>query len=361
MQSAVRTGSDNLLAIQILRAIAALSVCIVHFQIVHLMLTGHQNDTPSLYPLAAGVDLFFIISGFVMVYSSESLFGLPNSPGIFFARRLARIVPLYWLTTIIGIYLESTPVDISSLVKSYLFIPFISQNGNFGPLYGVGWTLNFEMLFYILFSGAILLRRELAVMTASFALVSIVILGRIFERLPAPLEFWSDPIVIEFVFGMTLAIAYRKGIRLSQWTGTALCIGAAIAMWHAEPRPVPSGNRWFALGIPATIFFAGLAMQPVPSVIRWLGRLGDASYAIYLLHSLVLAAVVILWPQGLNRYPIWLVLSGGFLITVLASVGVFLYFERPVNRLLRRKIEWHSRQKILTKTALNLAPGTQDR
>jgi exopolysaccharide production protein ExoZ len=95
---------DSLLSIQILRAVAALAVCGVHFDQMTLMLAGHSNDPIPLYPLAAGVDLFFVISGFVMVYSSEPLFGRSGSPKEFLVRRLARIVPLYWLTMTIGIW-----------------------------------------------------------------------------------------------------------------------------------------------------------------------------------------------------------------------------------------------------------------
>jgi peptidoglycan/LPS O-acetylase OafA/YrhL len=134
----VRKGAlerDRLLSIQFLRAIAALSVCASHFNVLSLMIDGRADDDRVLHPLAAGVDLFFIISGFVIVHSSEDLFGRATASAIFLGRRLARIVPLYWVATAIGVYAESKPFDASSLIKSYLFIPFLSQNGKIAPLY----------------------------------------------------------------------------------------------------------------------------------------------------------------------------------------------------------------------------------
>jgi peptidoglycan/LPS O-acetylase OafA/YrhL len=332
-------ASKNLLPVQTLRAIAALSVCVVHFNSLELMLIGRANDPLPLYSLASGVDLFFVISGFVMVYSSERLFGEAGGSGIFLRRRLVRIVPLYWVMMAFGIYAESIHFDVVSLLKSYLFIPFVATNGQFTPLYGVGWTLNFEMFFYVVFAGAIFFRRELAAFAVSFFLICVVVLGQCISNLPAPLRFWSDPIVVEFVFGIVLALAYRRGIRLPRWAGLVLCVAGAIAIWHGVPRQVPSGDRWLTCGIPAAMIFAGLVFQPsLDRVHRLFGALGDASYAMYLLHSIILAAILIWWSRGLNTYPLDEVLAGGLILTIVLSVGIFHGFERPLTMRLRRGI-----------------------
>ena len=132
------SGTETLLAVQVLRAFAALSVCAVHFNAVSLMLAGRGNGRLVLYPMAGGVDLFFVISGFIMVYASEDLFGTADGPEIFLGRRLARIVPLYWVMSAIGIYAESTPFNLQSLIESYFFFPYIAPSGGIDPLYGVG-------------------------------------------------------------------------------------------------------------------------------------------------------------------------------------------------------------------------------
>ncbi len=330
------TGTETLLSVQILRAAAALCVCTVHFNAVSLMLAGRAQDPLALYPLASGVDLFFVISGFVMVYSSEPLFGAANSPRIFLGRRLARIVPLYWIMTAFGIYAESTPFNTQSLIKSYFFIPYIAPSGNMDPLYGVGWTLNFEMFFYAIFAGATILRRDPAVILVAGIIMVSVMIGRDIPVLPVPFRFWTDPITLEFVFGMILATIYRSGQRIPRWLGLMLCLAGALAAWHGVPSQPPSGDRWITCGIPAALIFAGLVLQPpINQMLAPLSKLGDASYAMYLVHSLVMAAILILWPRGLHHFHKPLVLVLGMLLTILLALGIYRWFERPLTRLIR--------------------------
>src|SRR5579883_269260 len=234
--SGARARHDNLLSVQILRAIAAVSVCAVHWEILSELLDGVRLEQPLLNPLAAGVDLFFVISGFVMVYSSESLFARPGAPATFLGRRIARIVPLYWATTTLVIFSRGLPVDARQLLGSYFFIPYMGEDQQMLPLYGVGWTLNYEMLFYLVFSAAIMLRREMAAMAVAGVLLGAIVLGRVMPGMPVPLRYWSDPIIMEFVFGMALALAYRHGLRLPRWVGLALLLVGAVAIWHGVPR-----------------------------------------------------------------------------------------------------------------------------
>jgi peptidoglycan/LPS O-acetylase OafA/YrhL len=304
-------GIASLLSVQILRAIAALSVCAVHFNALSLMLDGRQNHPLVLYPLASGVDLFFVISGFVMVYSTEHLFGTVSGPSIFLRRRLARIVPLYWTMSAIGIYANSTSFNMRSLIESYFFIPYFGPSGAMDPLYGVGWTLNFEMFFYLIFAGAIVLPRTAAVFSVCVILVVSVIIGRYIPNPPAPVKFWTDPIVLEFIFGMTLAMVYKYGLRLPRWLGLGFCIVGALVVWHAIPGQPPSGDRWAACGIPVAMIVAGLVLQP-PVSRRFVlfGSLGDASYAMYLdkgMVSLAKSTCARSWDAGcysaISRYP----------------------------------------------------------
>src|ERR1700722_16881943 len=106
-------------SVQMLRAIAALMVVACHFDTVRLMLLSRGAEATLLYPLASGVDLFFVISGFIMIISSEPLFAAPGGSATFIIRRLARIVPLYWLTTLAAIPLMSLPVSWEALAGSF--------------------------------------------------------------------------------------------------------------------------------------------------------------------------------------------------------------------------------------------------
>src|SRR5262245_8564740 len=134
-----RPDSSSLVSIQALRAIAAL-----------LVFLGHAINAVDLEVAAAfpnsygpfGVDLFFVISGFVMVYSSERLFGQPGAPIKFFARRLARIVPLYWAATAILVWFDVPNASTKAVLGSLFFAPHLPAEA---PLLFVGWTLIFEM------------------------------------------------------------------------------------------------------------------------------------------------------------------------------------------------------------------------
>ena len=147
----------------------------------------------------AGVDLFFVISGFVMVYASKSLFAQRGAPRIFFLRRLARIVPLYWAVTaaIVGYLLVVHGMAVlmtlhspGSLVASFLFYPYPRPDGLAVPVHALGWTLNYEMFFYVLFAVAIVLPRRAAVMAVTALFVTLVVIGRLFT-LPLPFAYWS--------------------------------------------------------------------------------------------------------------------------------------------------------------------------
>jgi len=95
---------ERIALIQVLRAIAALSVAVGHTQrnAILVAAANHREFDPILLDLTeAGVDLFFVISGFVMVFASRDLFATPGGGLVFLSRRIARIVPLYWSMTTI--------------------------------------------------------------------------------------------------------------------------------------------------------------------------------------------------------------------------------------------------------------------
>ena len=140
-----------ILSIQILRAVAAVGVVLVHAGDA-LNYWGHTHVTWTLRG-NAGVDMFFLISGFVMVYISWQRFGERSASISFFTRRIIRIVPLYWLVTTVYVLLGHHTVH--SIVTSYLFIPDTSGGPanieTIHPVVPQGWTLRYEMFFYLLF------------------------------------------------------------------------------------------------------------------------------------------------------------------------------------------------------------------
>ena len=157
---------SKLVLVQVLRAAAALSVAMLHAQHDAATLaerTGQVFAPIAAFPWEAGVDVFFVISGFIMVHASTRLFGAEGGARAFLARRIARIVPIYWAVTTLYLAVALAVPDLLNrellgwplVVASYLFIPMARPDGLVQPLYGLGWTLNYEMFFYALFAVAV--------------------------------------------------------------------------------------------------------------------------------------------------------------------------------------------------------------
>ena len=259
--------SASLVSIQVLRGVAALLVLVGHATTA-LIVDQKAAAFPNFTVGPFGVDLFFVISGFVMVYSSERLFGHPDAPRKFFARRLARIVPLYWATSSVFIWFVVPYASTKSVLGSYFFTPHVPSEA---PLLFVGWTLIYEMFFYTVFSIALFARRRLAVVAgAGVFLVLFALL------MPAPKDasvgffappashsfgYLADPIIIEFVFGMIIALAYRAGVRFSL-QATIISIAAAV-VWYV--LAVPAIPRQYSCGLAAALIVAGTSLSSLPT------------------------------------------------------------------------------------------------
>jgi peptidoglycan/LPS O-acetylase OafA/YrhL len=339
-----RPGSSSLVSIQALRAIAALLVFWAHA--INAVTSEVAAEFPTLYG-PFGVDLFFVISGFVMVYSSEGLFGKAGAPIKFFARRLARIVPPYWAATAILVWFVVPYASTKAVLGSLFFAPHVPSEA---PLLFVGWTLIFEMFFYAVFAIALLAKRRFAVVTsASVFLISFVALG------PAPGDtgFWSppassaiaylaDPIVMEFVFGMMIALVYRTGGRVSMWATIGLIIAAFI--WFAAT--VPSVPRPFSAGIAAALIVAAVSLSSRSSpkgsrFIRGVVFLGDISYSLYLTHLLSFSFVAWIVTK-LAISPVghaWAYFGAMLATGLIVAAGTYLMFEKPTTNFLKRVIE----------------------
>ena len=262
---------NTLFSIQILRAIAACAVALAH---IHGDLKYHMGVSlmPAFSVGGVGVDIFFVISGFIMVYVSAPMFGAAGGPRIFLLRRICRIAPLYWAATTLYIAIVLWALGRGSLpgfdwaLASYLFVPYPGGNETF-PVYSIGWTLNYEMFFYCVFAVVLIWPRRAAVAILAAAFVAWVGLGALVD-LPAPMRFLSHAIVLEFVFGALLGLAFIEGIRLSRLVGR-LMIAAAIAIlavqYAVDYLPLLITPIWpprfVGLGIPALLVVGGAALQ----------------------------------------------------------------------------------------------------
>ena len=292
--------------------------------------------------LAAGVDLFFVISGFVMVHASRDLFGSPDGAMRFLVRRIARIVPLYWLTTtlflLIGIAmpaaLNSEAPTFAQIIASYLFWPMIRADGLVQPVYGLGWTLNYEMFFYALLALCMGFGRSVAVVAVSVALLALAAAGPMLRPQGTPLAFWSDAIVLEFVIGAWIAVAHGAGWRLPARIGVAFIV-AGVAMLAADlSGALPRVVAW---GVPAALLFVGVVLAEREAAEGWfagkLAAIGDASYALYLIHPFVIRPVGKLWTaagfEGL--LPAWVFIAVAVALAIGAAMLVYRWIERPMT------------------------------
>jgi exopolysaccharide production protein ExoZ len=317
-----------------------------------LVLLGHvlheakllNADGVALVPWAFGVDIFLVISGFIMVHQFGDRFAEPGAAREFLRRRLVRIVPIYWLfTTLMVVAMASMPqfVDRSSLdpihvAASYLFLPWESPAGEVTPVLVLGWTLNLEMFFYAAFALALRTRSRRAGLTALGVVFALLALAHplVPQGWPA-LRFWSQPIILEFVAGLLIALLFRRGLRIPVWLGwsTGMAAIAVLFVLHQVGAP-----RVLAAGVPAAMLsFAFLLARSRPSeglADRLLRLGGDASYALYLSHPFTLTAVFVVWRMlGLGQP--WLYVIVGAASATVAAVLVHLLVERPLQARLR--------------------------
>ncbi len=343
--------------VQILRGIAALAIVMLHsFHDADFLsaANGWGFAAPS-WPLAAGVDLFFVISGFVMVVASRKLFGQAGAPGRFLGRRVARIVPIYWLMTAVFLVilrirpetLNSVPPGLSEIIKSFLFIPYLKPaDGLIQPVFKLGWTLNYEMMFYCLFAVAIMLPARRAVLALSLALAALVGLGFILAPGPGALAFWTAPIILEFMLGMWIGLAFLQGVRLSAPVGWFVAISGLALLMLGDISAVDSIGfaRLQLWGLPCAMIVAGAALSPAsinaPSRLTGaLIALGDASYALYLCHPFAIRLLRVGWERsGAVALGPWAYIASACLAATIAALLIHRFFEKPVTQVVQQRL-----------------------
>ncbi|MBY0610758.1 MAG: acyltransferase [Beijerinckiaceae bacterium] len=340
-----------LLNVQYLRFIAALMVVLNHTsQLIERV--GRDDIGHSFEIGAAGVDLFFAISGFIMVYITS---GRTVSAFKFIEERLLRIAPPYWIVTLgtaalivakPGIF-DSHPLKIGHLMTSLLFVPW--PDGTLfdtTPLYPPGWTLNYEILFYGLFAIALTAPPRFRIALVSSVLVGLVVAGL---ALPSPnilYQFYTMPLMVEFIFGMAIGWLVVNRHVPAAWQSLAIGLaGLMLLVAIAQVWPVirTSPSRVLMWGVPCALMVAGgvfMERRGLTRRIDWLVLLGNASYAIYLTHYFVVGAVGKGWSAlHLSAYvsDAALVAScAGF--SILFGVAFHIFCEKPLLRLLKSRV-----------------------
>ncbi|WP_424833589.1 acyltransferase family protein [Ruegeria sp.] len=308
------------ITLQYLRAIAAGLVAVFH---ICLFLPDR-----SFYLGNYGVDIFFVISGFVMYLSGHKL-----APQEFMVHRISRIVPLYWTATFAFIAMAGiTSVSMEEVFKTLFFIAYADPETKplVSPILTVGWTLNMEMFFYVLFAIGLALFRRWLVSGLVAIFIILIVVGRLVPDLGPVAEFYTKGILLEFAAGLVIAKGMADGwLKPGPIAGVLLCILSLVALALLQDV----GWRMIRWGIPACLIVVGmLALEPVLTRIRLpvLETLGDASYALYLSHLMVIGPAILVLELVLAPDH-WLMIVAVFVVCQAAAVGIYRFYERPVN------------------------------
>lgn len=352
--------SDKYELIQVLRFIAALAVVLCHSAFY-----AQERLDPASFrygPGSNGVSLFFVISGFVMILASEKLHGTADGWKHFATRRIVRIVPLYWVATTIKLavllsaahFVLHAEINWGYILKSYFFIPAVNIDNQIKPLLGVGWTLLFEMFFYAVFTLCLLFQINAIRWCAGlFGLMTVASFFKTEAWSPA-LQFYANPVVLNFLWGMLAARLIQKRIYMPKSISIALVV-LSLAYLFLPRTHEWGGTILFGIASLLTVY-GGACIEKtcrisVPNIFVFLGA---ASYSIYLFHPLLSpAAPEILKRLGLIMPSLSVVIST--LIAIVAGSIFYALIETPATLRLNTLIKRH-----LTKPSADVVSPVQN-
>lgn len=333
-------------SIQYLRATAAVTVIIAHA-------FAHPLAEAPVWTWFAGrfgVTLFFVISGFIMtVITSEE----PFEPGQFMIRRIARIVPLYWTITLVTAVavlvresvFKNTIFDLSHLIASLLFVPMYRPGApdTIVPFVKLGWTLNYEMFFYVVLTCMFFLRRKTRVLLLVILFSGLVTLGRLVDFHLAVPAFYTGYDLLGFACGAVVGSVWKDGLfdRLKSvaiaWSGLAISLALMLVLAFVVDSRYPSMTLQvvMCLGCMAMLV-SGLTLERLvgvndrsPSIF-----LGNASYSLYLMHMFAIGAIAVGSHRVLGPelgFGVWIVVG---VLGSVAGIGIgaltYQFVERPL-------------------------------
>jgi len=275
--------------LQALRLYAAFGVVLFH--------TGFTIHGVRPFGGVFGVHMFFLLSGYIMASIID------NDPTAFVRRRLIRIIPLYWTLTLF-LYtvawkfphlMGATRAVPSELIKSLLFVPFAKSNGLYQPILFVGWTVNYEMFFYMMLSIAVLINKRRAALLGASIMLTVMAICSLFATRSAIAKFYSDPVLLECVFGLLAYYCVRYASRRMTPAMKPVLIGLAAVSLVLLPvieafrllASVPMVLRFGPLSFILICSACLLAFSGFDIQVKVIVLLGDASYVMYLVHPYI--------------------------------------------------------------------------
>jgi len=300
--------------------------------------------------------VFFVISGFIIAYIGTS------KPDQFFIRRLIRVVPFYWAATVFVFAMVSvapalfrtTTASAPHLVYSLLFLPHEAANSEMLPTLILGWSLNYEMFFYVWFAISLRLSPRWSPVICGGALIALMLLLHAMHTTNPIALFYARPIILEFCYGIAVfylfqwcsarrdQLAQLPGLR---WLLLAFLVGGLIVLNVFEEYYRDTLPRHLVAGIPSFFIVASaLLLERIYGMStknRAIFLLGEASYIIYLVHPYIIFTVLRVFFKHAADWssPAQAVLIAGLLALVSAiAIAIHVWFEKPVMAFLRARL-----------------------
>ena len=339
------------------RAIAAMMVVCLHL-ISNLSKEKYFGaHAEQFYPLfcfggTAGVAFFFVLSGFIITFIHRGDFGKPSRLGPYLRKRAVRIYPtylivfgaVYALASVIPSLRDAMPTELDVLIKALLLLPQDPAvvGGTGAPVLTVAWSLQYELVFYL--GVGLAVSHPLLLVLAALLFVLNFVWQAIVQTGHFPESFFANSLMLLFGMGMATAWLLQSGWRLPRplWFAAGggvlfFCVGAAEAVFGKEPHYAQLNIGY---GLCAAVVIVALVQaerdRPGRFDNRAVAVLGDASYAMYLIHfpliALLCKAAIALGLHGLAGAV--LAFIGIFCCCVAASVLFYLWLERPMLRVL---------------------------
>lgn len=312
----------------------------------------HTNFTVAgLRPIGLfGVHLFFLMSGYIMAAICD------NDTTAFMRRRLIRVIPLYWTLTLV-LYsvawkwphlMGATQARPSELFKSLFFVPFVKSNGLYQPILFVGWTVNYEMFFYMTLALAVLINRRRAAFLGAGMVLSVMAACSFFAQTSAIAKFYSDPVLLECVLGLVAYYFVRAAARRLTPSLTPALLTVAIAALILLPvldelksmDVVPVILRFGPLCFILISSACLLAFSGADIEAKVLVLLGDASYVMYLTHPYIEEFLDRVVGKHLPIFHINTPIGCLIAMVFVMPISVFLYLkvDKPTVRYLNRTL-----------------------
>ncbi|RWR01193.1 hypothetical protein ED28_14830 [[Pantoea] beijingensis] len=330
-------------SVQYLRGIAALMV-VLH----HIAIKGSQYDISALNYFHVGyfgVDLFFIISGYIMCHTTANK---KITFSKFMGARISRIMPLYWVVTSLAFIIFIVKPDIvnsgggtTSVWASYILAPtgdrFLVDNG---------WTLSYEFFFYFIFGCTLMLKTENRGFIIGCIIWMLVAVGLYIHPETSWGKFSTNVLLLEFLMGICAFNILRRNNINNTIAIILIITGLTILIAENSLGTITTPfHRAISGGVPMLMIFLGMVsfekklMKNKNIILNFTEKLGNSSYSLYLIHPFILSpAAIVSKKMGITDYP-WIFTSILLLGAIIAGWICYLYIETPLTKIVKKHLE----------------------